>query len=330
MATKRVKATGDEVMEEPERITVGLYGGKPLFGGKEAPLRAEETLCSLRDSASACPFRKNGLCLCVTDGFKYISCPYGSIHSHKGYTSRARKYGEFRRKWQNDPVYAKLRQPSRDTFTVARIGAFVALEVPYATIEYDPDRDTPARPMFGNWRCGKGGEESGPVFVSDRANISFGTERVWLPAEVVDASMFVALCSVRPRRLMDDSIISDYKEKVVPAIVADLKATWPEMWEAVVAELPDLAETERDHVGRTARLLTLKDGIAIYDGSGNTFTLDIEARELRCDKYKNALILGLGSARAKGDATLVMKVEENDTIEVADNDWVIPGRTLFV
>lgn len=49
-----------------------------------------------------------------------------------------------------------------------------------------------------------------------------------------------------------------------------------------------------------------------------------------CVKYYNAFISGLEGVKARGDATLILHVGKKDEIEIVDNDWVVPGHTVFV
>lgn len=306
----------------PEKVSVDLYGGKPLFGGREKPLRAIEVWCSLANSKEACPFRAKGQCLCVTDGFASTSCPYGRTSVTKGYTSRARKYLSFRNRYTEDPVYSALKQPSGDAFRVTRIGGYVAISMPYVTVIYDPKH---AESEYARCRYGKDGN----VIVSPKVALSIVRIRTWIPVEEVDASVFEALTRLLPRRLFDYTTINEYRDKEVPVMMEDLRLEWPEMYEEVVGANPELGEKEVDYRGRRARILTLKDGTELMTKK-NRFVLDVQAATLTCSEYHDSLISGVGSVRARGDAALVLHVRDDDSIEVTDNDWVIPGHTVFV
>lgn len=308
----------------PEKVTVDLYGGKPLIGGgRETPLRAHEVWCSLPDSATACPFCAHGSCLCVTSGFSNTSCPYGKVNVTKGYTSRARKYWTFRSRYEEDPAYSALRHPSPNAFHVAHVGDYVAIEIPAGFVAYDPQRRFTERnyPRYGR---------DGNVIVSSETNSMFAS-RTWVPMRDMDSSVYVALCKLKPRRMLDCSVIKEYQSKVVPLIVETLRCDFPEAYDAVMEQLPELRDRHVDYRGKRALILTLRDGSIIHERrSKNNFVLDVESATLTCREYHNALILGLGSIKARGDATLTLHVGEKDEIEVEDNDWIVPGHTVFV
>lgn len=78
-----------------------------------------------------------------------------------------------------------------------------------------------------------------------------------------------------------------------------------------------------------SKLLTADDGTELMTKK-NRFVLDVQAATLTCSEYHDSLISGVGSVRARGDAALVLHVRDDDSIEVTDNDWVIPGHTVFV
>jgi hypothetical protein len=106
-----------------DKIHVGLYGGENIFGGREAPLRAEIVYC---DKYNECDLYKKGKCLNVTDIFSK-RCKFGRIDRIQGYTSRAAKYLKFKHNYQEDPEYLKLKYPNNSM--IAMIGDFVYLKI---------------------------------------------------------------------------------------------------------------------------------------------------------------------------------------------------------
>lgn len=102
-----------------EKINIDLYGGKSIFGGRETALNADITYCN---KYKECSFYKKGKCFCA--GRIGPNCKYGTKENIKGYTSRAIKYNEFRRKYKEDECYAKLNEPNNkigkigDTFVI--------------------------------------------------------------------------------------------------------------------------------------------------------------------------------------------------------------------
>ena len=92
-----------------EKINVMLYGGKSIFGGKETPIEADEIFC---DRASECTFYKENKCLRCR-AMLSPSCQFGSTKYTKGYTSRAKKYYDFKTKYERDEMFGKLKYPSK-------------------------------------------------------------------------------------------------------------------------------------------------------------------------------------------------------------------------
>src|SRR5262245_37737206 len=92
--------------EQMTIINVGLYGGKGIFGGKESPLEASIIYCSKHDK---CSFYKSGQCLLVRS-FGNTGCKFGRAVTERGYTSRAKKYYDFKNKWSSHEKYSKLKR----------------------------------------------------------------------------------------------------------------------------------------------------------------------------------------------------------------------------
>ena len=90
------------------KINVNLYGGKSIFKGvKEMPLEAEITHC---DKCEQCSFYKNGTCF--NAGRWKANCKIGKKEKIRGYTSRASKYYEFKKTYENDEKYNLLKEPN--------------------------------------------------------------------------------------------------------------------------------------------------------------------------------------------------------------------------
>lgn len=77
-----------------QKINVNLYGGKGIFGGKESPLEASIIYC---DHCNDCSFYRESKCLRVRS-FLSPTCKFGRVETIKGYTSRAVKYWDFKKK----------------------------------------------------------------------------------------------------------------------------------------------------------------------------------------------------------------------------------------
>ena len=80
---------------------------KDYFGGRETPLNADITYC---EKYKECSFYKKGKCFSA--GRIGPNCKFGKKQNVQGYTSRAIKYGEFRRKYREDECFAKLGEPN--------------------------------------------------------------------------------------------------------------------------------------------------------------------------------------------------------------------------
>ena len=90
-------------------IDVYLTGGKSIFGGKESPLEAHEIYC---DNCDNCSLYKNKQCLNHCTPFALPHCKLGSVINTKGYTSRAKKYSDFKSKYTSNDKYNCLTYPN--------------------------------------------------------------------------------------------------------------------------------------------------------------------------------------------------------------------------
>src|SRR5699024_5297296 len=82
-----------------------LLGGKNIFGGREKPLEARVVKCS---AFKECSLYQEGKCLDVYGYYTGASCKHGEVRRIKGYTTRAKKYYEFKNKWKSHQNYNKL------------------------------------------------------------------------------------------------------------------------------------------------------------------------------------------------------------------------------
>lgn len=294
------------------KVTTYLTGGKSILGGREKPLVAHEVYCSC---AGECQFREDGKCACVASRLLGISwCPYGSVSTTKGYTSRARKYGEFERKYKDDPTYCSL-SGLGDAARLRLVGDYAYLHLPGPVVTVASD--------------GKEGRPIGRDGQLRIAHPAFGGTEGWFKRALIDVEAVIAICEFVPLGFWDGKALRSYQAKVVPAFVEDLRIWWPEMHAELEGARPDLCGREVDYCGRTARIATLKAGITVKDSQGNRFVLSDDRAELRCDGFKSALV-SVGTCRPRGDATVTIPVGEGDTVKVEDNDWVIVGETVFV
>ena len=284
-----------------QKVNVILYGGKSIFSRKETPLSVDITYC---DAADECPLRANGKCLLATRmGFDI--CKHGRIERHKGYTSRAMKYKQFREKYANDPLYNALDEPT-DSVLMFTIGDETFVKLGLVGIEYDPD---------GGWKERKREANNYGMYVCDPW---LGDKSLWVPTEALDADFFEQVCKFRPQAFLGGTI-TKFQKKNVPMIVHTLREVLPDVYAELIERCPELAERKLDHTGRYARALTLKDGSRLKDCHGNVFVK--QGNHITCDSYKCTLD-GVGDVTANGNATLTIEIGEKAYVEVKDNDWV--------
>lgn len=288
-------------MMEETKINVIIYGGKSILSRKETPLSVDITYC---DAADECPLRANGKCLLATRmGFDI--CKHGRIERHKGYTSRARKYSQFRERYASDPLYNALDEPT-DNVLMFTIGDETFVKLGLVGMEYEPD---------GGWKEYKGLPTSRGMYVCDPW---LGHKSLWVPTEALDADFFEQVCKFRPQALFGGTI-AEFQQKHVPMIVHVLKEVLPDVYAELVDRCSELAERKLDHTGRYARALTLKDGLRLTDCHGNVFVK--QGDHITCDNY-NCTLVGVDGITAKGNATIAIEIGETAYVKVEDNDWV--------
>lgn len=218
-----------------EVINVNLYGGKGIFGGKETPLEASIISC---DRHEHCSYFKSNQCLKVRSPFS-PGCKYGHVNNIKGYTSRAAKYYDFKKKWQGHEKYNKLKHPPRK---LGLIGDEIVFPYPYIRIAKTED---------GGIKLNSPG---------------FGSEIAYIEKEWFTIDLIKRLCSFRPCAMMG-GVIADYQNKTVPLFLAHLKEVLPDIYKELCKENGDLAK-EVSHIGRKALLKTISPSDVHYK-SGN-------------------------------------------------------------
>ena len=297
-----------------EKIHVMLYGGKPLFGGKEKPLVADEIYCCRKDE---CQFYAVKKCVCCRQAFGNATCPYGQVRRTKGYTSRAKKYREFRSRYREDPLYDAVDVP-RDVF-LRVVGEWVYVHPGSIDIAYNGNGfDKEKLGSFGECFTGVNGK----IRIRDPFGGAYGE---WIPKDELDVDAIHKICSFVPRAFMG-GIIESYQSKNVPAFIDDLRNYWPERYREFEQVHPEMCSLEVDYIGRRVKALTIKDGAVITARNGNKFVFD--GSKLVCDNYHESLgsVWGVEIRKAR----LEIPLGEDDVIEVKDNSWIVPGKTKFV
>lgn len=285
-----------------KKINVGLYGGKGLFGGKETPLEADEIYC---DRSEECTYYKSGKCLRCRS-FLAPTCKFGRNSVTKGYTSRAKKYYEFKNKYTNDEVYSKLKYPDE---LVAVMGDTLYMNLKFTLVRKKKEEKTYSR----CYRCVCGYEIT---------EVGFCSGDCFLPIEDITNELLYGIFSYKPHAVMG-GIIEDYQDKVVPDIIQSLKKVAPEIHKKFIKEYPQF-DKEPNYIGKKIFVNSLKPNTKfkvdnkewVFDGEF-VCTTDFD--------------LGLHSPwwRAGGDKSDVkIKVNQNMVIEVNDNS-IVDENTRF-
>ena len=217
-----------------EEINVDLYGGKGIFGGKETPLEASIISC---DRYEQCSYYKNNQCLRVRS-FLSPSCKYGNVRNVKGYTSRAAKYYDFKKRWQSHEKYSKLEYPPQK---LGLIGDEIVFPYPYIRITKT---------------------ETGNIKLDDPG---FGSSIAYIGKESFTVELIKRICAFRPRAIMG-GVIADYQNETVPLFLAHLKEVLPDKYNELGKENGDLTK-EINYVGRKVLLKTVKPSDVYYKSS---------------------------------------------------------------
>lgn len=217
-------------------INVGLYGGKGLLGGRETPLQASVVSC---DKHQSCSYYQNNQCLKVRS-IGTARCMFGSVSTIQGYTSKAKKYREFKNQWENHEQYSKLKYPSTK---LGLIDNFVVF--PYSFVRIVEQED-------GEYKL------DGPLMFS-------GDTTAFIPLEKFTTQLIHRLCTFRPQAIMGGEI-KDYREKVVPMFISHLKEVLTDKYEELIDQYEGYAE-KLNYVGRTALLTTVQPSTVHYKSS---------------------------------------------------------------
>lgn len=215
-----------------EIINVGLYGGKSIFGGKETPIEASVISC---DKHENCSFFKNGTCLKVRS-FGSGGCKFGSVNTVRGYTSRAKKYSQFKNQWKNHEQYNKLSYPPQKLGIIDNVVVF-----PYPFIRITKT-------------------DSGKYVVEGPS--LFSNSNSYIELEKFNSDLIYRICSYRPQAMMGGEITSYQKEKV-PLFLAHLQEIMPEVYDKFIKAYPKFGK-KIDYVGRKALLKTINPSEISY------------------------------------------------------------------
>ena len=282
-----------------QKINVDLYGGKSIFGGRETPVEADEIYC---DKTDQCTYYQSGTCLRCRRLFA-TTCMYGRNNIIKGYTSRARKYNQFKNTYKNDEVYSKLEYPDE---LVAIIGDNLYMHYKFGTVRERTESDE-------RW-----------VKDVEGYVIDTGCYRssVFIPLNEVTNTLLFAIFSNKPRAMLG-GVIEEYQDKIVPDIIQTLKRVAPEIHKKFIEEYPQY-DKEPNYIGKKIFVNSLKPNTKFVEK--NTEWI-FDGEFVRTANFD----IGLSSPwwRADGDkADVKIKVNEKMTIEVNDNS-IVDENTRF-
>ena len=234
------------------KINVNLYGGKSIFGGRETPLEAEITYC---DKCEQCDFYKNKECF--NAGRWKGNCKFGNKQRVAGYTSRAKKYYEFRNNYKNDECYNKLQEPNR---TIGIVDNIVILNICYMKLN----------------------ENNIPV-----EDVGFGKQQLsYIEVDKFTPELIKEICDLRPKTIFGYDPIRVYYEEYIPRFLDDLKRHYNDIFKEFINKYPEY-DKEINYVGRKAYISTLNNGSELKDCHSNIWI--IEGDEIVCYKWKTWL-----------------------------------------
>lgn len=280
-----------------EVINVGLYGGKSIFGGKETPLEASIISC---DKHKSCSFYKNGTCLKVRS-FGSGGCKFGSVNTVRGYTSRAKKYSEFKRKWREHEQYSKLSYPPQKLGVIDDVVVF-----PYPFIRITKNENE--KYVVGEFAL-------------------FSNSNSYIELEKFNSDLIYRICSYRPQALMGGEITSYQKEKV-PLFLSHLEEVMPDKYETFIKAYPQFS-TRIDYVGRKALLKTIKPSFVHYKAS-TTSSLDSEWYwDGEFLSYKSGYVSSVSIIDDYEIETFKLKPSDKTVVKITSNDQV-NKETVFI
>lgn len=282
-----------------EVINVDLYGGKSIFGGRETPLEARVISC---DKHKECSYYKSGSCLLMRT-FGGTRCEFGKVQRIKGYTSRAKKYGEFKRKWKEHDQYNKLSAPPTK---LGIIGDYIVFPYPYVQV-FKNDH--------GRW-------------VVDHPALMLN-KKEFIPMKDFTLDLIYRICSFKPQAIMGGTI-TDYQKETVPLFLDHLKELLPDTYEAFIQAYPQFKEKEINYVGRKALLKTLKAPSLVrykskqYPKFNECWEWDGEYL-----RYKEGYVSSFRVTQDYDVVEIVLKPTDEATVYIESNDQVTE-KTVFV
>lgn len=279
-----------------EKICVKVYGGRSLFGGREHPLEAHEIYC---EQPNHCTLYAQGKCLNCRGNFRFM-CPTGKVNLVKGYTSRAKKYGEFKAKYTSDPLYNKLSFPQSDCFAIVGDNYWFRLEHVIAKKARTQEEMAKAN-AFG--------------YILTNAYITDGD--FYIPKADLNVDLLHEIFTYRPTRMWDCAEKTEYKRETIPKIIYTLKRYVPEFYMQLITKYPMYRNDAYvpNYVGQYAYTKTLRNGAVLRDCHGNEGIL--KDGKIYCNNYNRGFVPFDGKS-----ASVVVELSDTATYKITDNSQV--------
>ncbi|MBP1308885.1 hypothetical protein JOD82_001905 [Paenibacillus sp. 1182] len=278
-------------------IHVELYGGKGLFGGREQPLEASVIRC---DKYKSCSYYENNQCLKVRS-IGGSTCRFGQEDTVRGYTSKAKKYHQFKRSWKDHEQYRKLGKPSAK---LGHIDNFVVFPYPYIHIKE---------------------QEDGEIKISDP--LLFSDKTAFIPWDKFTPELIHRICSFRPEAVMGGEIM-EYRRKIVPMFIAHLKEVIPEKYDEFIANHAEF-DVKMDYVGRTALLRTIKPSLVHYESNNYPELNEEWMWDGEYLTFKAGHIHKFNITSNYTVEEVKIKPSDKSTIKISSNDQVT-SKTVFI
>lgn len=273
-----------------DKINVNLYGGKSIFGERETPLEADIVYC---DKYKDCSFYKQGKCFSA--GRWKQNCKYGKKSKVRGYTSRAIKYNEFKRRYKDDECYNKLDEPNS---TIGKIEDTFVINVNYLH------------------------EKEGGGY-EIKTNI-FSHPLIYVNQKEFTNNLISLICDGKPRTFMDNAIIKDYQEKTVPRFLYELKTQFNDIYTRFIEEYPEYKNKEMNFIGRRAYIYSLKDGVELISNYSDKTSFIKEGEYLKSVTNYKSSFMPFGAEEAE----LKLKINKKMSVEIKDNS-IVDEDTMF-
>lgn len=279
-----------------EKINVMLYG---IQDGRNRN-RAEIVSC---DKTNECSFYKKGLCLNVTSFLK-SGCKYGSVSKVEGYTSRAKKCVEFNSRYRNDELYGALKHPL--DWRIALIDDIVVFNLTFAICD---------KKYWNNWK--NKWEDIDKYRVRE---CGFGTGTYsYIPLEELTIDVLNQIIKYRPQAIMGGEI-KDYQKKIIPNVLFELRKVFPDVYEKLIVEHPEVKEIAPNFVGKRAYIYSLPDETILPCNNGKFVK---KGDHIVCEKFSSAFL-----PFHANNCGMLIEITKDMTIEIESNNQV-DENTVF-